>query len=195
MDKRENGGKKNERKSLFEMVKEILGGKGKAVEAEGIPDQVPDMASAERLIGKAVGEADGGRVGGSGEGSGEAGKRGCPYATKRAIVESLAAIRRFAEENELASTVVRSLLTLLAEMALDALKGKVGIKALETLLKAFNYDSARKEAFREGEKAGRNARIKEEVFPPQETILPDINGSLRKPSRGASIFEIAEGAE
>ncbi len=190
MDKREN---KKEKKSLFEMVKEILGVKGR--DGVVIPEQLPDADVAERLIARAAGEEEKGESG-EDEGAEPAvpEKRGCPYATKRAIVESLAAIRKFAEENELATTVVRALLTLLAEMALDALKGKVGIKALETLLKAFNYESARKEAYREGEMAGRNAKINEEVFPPQETILPDVNGSLRKPGRRTSIFEIAEEA-
>lgn len=67
----------------------------------------------------------------------------CPYALKRNIVESLREIRKFAEENDLAASMVRALLSLLAEMAVGALKGKVSGTILESLLKIFNYERER----------------------------------------------------
>ena len=145
----------------------------------------------KKLIDKACG-ADPGEAGEAGNGKTEK-SESCPYATKRAIVESLAEIRRFAEEHQLAATVVRALLTLLAEMAAGALKGRVSGKVLDLLLKAIRYDRARMEAYAEGETAGRNARIRMEIFPAQERELPDINGPIHTPPAPASIFDIARG--
>lgn len=184
MEKRETN------RNILSVVREILGKKSPAIEKDGGINPSPDDGVVERLISKAVDETPGKNP------DKEPGiPASCPYATKRAIVESLAAIRKFARDNNLASTVLKAILTLLAEIALDAVKGKVGTKALETLLKAFNYDSAKKEAFKKGETAGRNARIKEEIFPPQTTGLPDINGSLQRSNRTSNIFRIAEGDE
>lgn len=86
-------------------------------------------------------------------------KECCPYALKRNIVASLQEIRRFAEKHDLAATMIRALLTLLAEMAIGTLKGKVSENVLEALLKIFSFERMREEAYRQGELDGRNARI------------------------------------
>lgn len=190
MEKEKNSGGR----WLLDLVKGILG-KGE-VNPEEFPRELPET-TVKKLIDKACG-ADPEAAGEAGNGkSGKTGKsersESCPYATKRAIVESLAEIRRFAEEHKLAATVVRALLSLLAEMAVGALKGKVSGKVLDLLLKAVRYDKARMEAYAEGENAGRNARIRMEIFPAQEGELPDINGPIHTPPAPASIFDIARG--
>ena len=113
----------------------------------------------------ASGKSDESNYGGSDHGSDAGGDGGgdrddepkresCPYATKRAIVESIDEIRRFAEEHKLAASVLRILLSLLGEIALGDIKGKVSRQILELLLKAINYEFAIDEAFRKGHDDG-----------------------------------------
>lgn len=117
----------------------------------------------------------------------------CPYALKRNIVSSLREIQKFAEENQLASTMVKALLTLLAEMAINALKGKVSGTVLALLLNAMNFDKARNQAYKEGELAGRNAKITEEYFPKTNDGIPNLPNSNGKDD-DESIFSIARQA-
>ena len=118
----------------------------------------------------------------------------CSYAMKRNIVASLQEIRKFAEEHDLAATMVKALLTLLAEMALNALKGKVSGTVLAILLNALNYDRARAEAYKEGEIAGRNAKIITQYFPHTEDGLPDLPGNGGISEEKTDIFSIARDA-
>ncbi len=187
MEKEKNSGGR----WLLDLVKGLLG--KEEVNPEEFPRELPET-TVKKLIDKACG-ADPEEAGEAGNGKTEKSEKpeSCPYATKRAIVESLAEIRRFAEEHQLAATVVRALLSLLAEMAVGALKGRVSGKVLDLLLKAIRYDRARMEAYAEGETAGRNARIRMEIFPAQERELPDINGPIHTPPAPASIFDIARG--
>ncbi len=67
-------------------------------------------------------------------------KISCPMATRRAIVEGVAQIRKFAEDHQLASSVVRALLTLLAELALSSLQGKVNTHVLDVMVRALRYE-------------------------------------------------------
>lgn len=187
MEKEKNSGGR----WLLDLVKGILG--KEEVNPEEFPRELPET-TVKKLIDKACG-ADPEEAGEAGNEKTEKTEKSesCPYATKRAIVESLAEIRRFAEEHQLAATVVRALLSLLAEMAVGALRGRVSGKVLDLLLKAIRYDRARMEAYAEGETAGRNARIRMEIFPAQERELPDINGPIHTPPAPASIFDIARG--
>lgn len=182
-----------EKKTILSMVKDLL--RKKEPELDGVPC-VPEDETVERLIGKASGGGNSPQPDGDGAGNvnGEE-KRGCPYATKRAIVASLQEIRRFAEEHQLASTVVKALLTLLAEIALDALKGKVSGRILEALLKALNYDRDKKTAYSEGRKEGTNAKIEMMHFADKGDEVPNINGAIRPNSGAASIFDIAKAAK
>lgn len=116
-------------------------------------------------------------------------KESCPYATKRAIVESIAEIRRFAGEHKLAASVLKALLALLAEIALGALRGKISRQVLETLLHAINYELDMEEAFRKGHEDGRKKLI-EERYPSDDDGLPHINGTLLRPDT-TSIFDVA----
>lgn len=114
----------------------------------------------------------------------------CPYAMKRNIVVSLEEIRRFAEKHNLAATLTRALLTLLAEMAVGALHGKVGEKALETLLNAFNYTRHVNDAYIRG----RNEKIETEYFPENKEV-PHLGGMQKDdPDDDESIFNIAKDA-
>lgn len=190
MEKEKNSGGR----WLLDLVKGLLG--KEEVKPEEFPSELPET-TVKKLIDKACG-TDPEEAGEEGNEKTEKTEKtekseSCPYATKRAIVESLAEIRRFAEEHQLAATVVRALLSLLAEMAVGALKGRVSGKVLDLLLKAIRYDRARMEAYAEGETAGRNARIRMEIFPAQEGELPDINGPIHTPPAPASIFDIARG--
>lgn len=128
----------------------------------------------------------------------EEGKEGsncCSFAVKRNIVNSLHEIKRFAEENNLAGTMIRALLTLLAEMALGALKGKISSSVLDSLLKVFNYETAIADAFSRGEIAGRNAKIEKEYFPapPAPETVPDIPRRRIPVDTQPTIFKIAKG--
>ena len=119
-------------------------------------------------------------------------KKGCSYAIKRNIVLSLQEIRRFAEEHDLAGTMIRALLMLLAEMALGALKGKVSGNVLDMLLKIFNYEQAVADAYRQGEKAGLNAGIEREFFPDGTDGLPHFRGLTTRRNDRPDIFAMAE---
>lgn len=183
-----------DKRSLLDMIKGVL-----KKSAKEIPEIItmPDEETADRIISKAVAGSgkrpDDSKTAPPPSEKGDAPKRSCPYATKRAIVESLQEIRRFAEEHDLAAVVVKALLSLLAEMTLGALKGKVSGKILEALLKAINYEADKRAAYREGEKAGKNAKIKAELFPEEKVEIPGINGAIQKPHKPASIFDIAKG--
>ena len=118
----------------------------------------------------------------------------CPYVLKRNIVASLQEIRKFAEEHNLASAMIKALLTLLAEMAINALKGKVSGTALAVLLNAMNFDKAKSEAYREGEIAGRNAQIMEKHFPSTDDGLPHLSSGAKNTGSTTDIFSIAREA-
>ncbi len=156
----------------------------------------PSDETVNHLLDRALGEQvsdDAEATKASGEGDGEEkAKESCPYATRRAIVESIAEIRRFAEENKLAASVLKALLTLLAEIALGTMTGKVSRHILETLLRAINYEFAVDEAFKKGHTEGRNQFI-EERYPSDDDGLPHINGPLFRPD-GTSIFDVAAAA-
>lgn len=113
---------------------------------------------------------------------------------KRNIVASLQEIRRFAEKHDLAATMIRALLTLLAEMAIGTLKGKVSENVLEALLKIFSFERMREEAYRQGELDGRNARIIEEHFPAQDSRPPHLTRGTTSATATTSIFSIAKDA-
>lgn len=121
-------------------------------------------------------------------------KESCPYAMKRNIVVSLNEIRQFAEENKLASAMVRALLTTLAELVLNALKGKVSGAMLALVLNALNFDKARNEAYKEGEIAGRNQKITEEYFPKNDDGLPHIQDKGMPIDTRSDIFTFARKA-
>lgn len=130
----------------------------------------------------------------------------CPYALKRNLVESLREIKKFAEENDLAATMVRALLSLLAEMAVGALKGKVSSTILDSLLKVFNYEREKEEyalrlklekeeAYRQGVIDGRNARIEIEEFPAVTEDVPNLKGNIPPASSCQNnIFKMASEA-
>lgn len=117
------------------------------------------------------------------------GPQSCAYTVKRNIVVSLQEIRRFAEKHNLTATLVRALLMLLAEMAIGAMKGKVGEKALETLLKAFQYQQHIEEAYLRG----KNETIVKEYFPESDEI-PHLGGMLREDPDPDNIFSMARQA-
>ncbi len=192
-------------KGILAWVKEIL-----HLKAPGM-DRLPHEPSPEvitTLINKATGEStteDHQPKSNDHQPTTDDQQESCPYALKRNIVESLREIRKFAEENDLAASMVRALLSLLAEMAVGALKGKVSGTILESLLKIFNYEREREksalryqldkeEAYRQGVIAGRNARIEIEEFPAVTEDVPNLKGNTTPDSSGASIFRIASEA-
>lgn len=117
-------------------------------------------------------------------------KESCPYAVKRNIVESLREIRKFAEENNLAATMVRALLTLLAEMALGALRGKVNSSVLDSLLKIFSFEAAVADAYTRGEQAGKEAALEKEFFPASPEEVPHLRGLTPSRSDSTTLPEI-----
>lgn len=153
----------NKKKSALQAVLDAVrsavshpGPDGKKVELPKEIPEAPEQEVIDRLIEKAAPD----ELAPLGKG-----KCKCPYATKRAIVESLHVIRDFAEEHKLAATVVRTLLTMLADMAIGAMKGKVSASALQILLNAFNHQTEVDEAYEKGVIEGRNQKIVSEYFP------------------------------
>lgn len=211
----------SDKKTVKEWVKEILG--KKAPEISEVPPE-PDGEVVSSLIARAAGEKVENpqpSTGGKGkesletrdkaadedeskkeEGSGtqepedkaSEEKKGCSYAVKRNIVASLQEIRRFAEEHDLAGTMVKALLTMLAEMAIGALRGKVSATVLDALLKVFGYEQALADAYSRGEKDGRNAGIVEEYFPMADDGLPHFRSTNGKGPRRPDIFSLADEA-
>lgn len=196
-------------KGILAWVKEIL--HLKAPEMDSIPSE-PTPEVITTLINKATGESTPSKdqqpksKDGSPKSEDQQPKtkdQGCPYALKRNIVESLREIRKFAEENDLAATMVRALLSLLAEMALGALKGKVSGTILDALLKVFNYEREKEEsalriklekeeAYRQGVIAGKNAGIEIEEFPAVTEDVPNLKGNTAPSScDNGNIFRIA----
>ena len=134
-------------------------------------------------------------VEGGDEGKEKQGDGCCPYRVKRNIVASIAEVKRFAAEHQLATEILKALLKILAEMALNAMKGKVSASTLMLLLNALNFDSAKDEAYREGERAGRNAKIEEEYFPTVDDNIPHFNGTFKpRPNQKEDIFTLARKA-
>lgn len=174
------------KRSILRIVTDLLRSKGHE-EITAIASPPPETV--ERLLEKATGGES------APEEKVEEEKKSCPYATKRAIVESLQEIRRFAEEHQLAATAVKAILTLLAEIALDSLKGRVSGRILEALWKAVSYDRDRKEAFNQGRKEGRNDTIGTVIFADGDKDLPDINGAIfTQDEAPTTIFDIAREA-
>lgn len=164
---------KTDRKSILEFLRSLF--RKVRVDTADLPTALSEE-TVKRLTDRTLGEkssdtfeeADGAEATDK-----EKAKESCPYATRRAIVESIAEIRRFAEENKLAASVLKALLTLLAEIALGTLKGKVSRHILETLLRAVTYELDM-----------------ETRYPTDDDGLPHINGPLYRPD-GTSIFDVA----
>lgn len=157
--------------------------------SEGIAPEknADDSGTVSRNEGEAAGEGNSSEVS-------ENKNSSCPYLLKRNLVASLQEIRRFAEEHNLGAAMVKALLAMLVEMALNALKGKVSGTVLAVLLNAMNFDKARSEAYREGEIAGRNAQIMEKHFPSTDDGLPHLPSKVSKDSAREDIFSIARNA-
>lgn len=132
-------------------------------------------------------EKNGGK---SGSGKGEC----CSYALKRNIVQSIREINMFARQHGLNDRMVKALLTIAAELVVNALRGKVSGSILLILLQAMNYDKARTEAFQEGQKAGRNEKIMEEYFPSADDGVPQFNGVDSIERNPNNIFSMARKA-
>lgn len=189
-------------RTILGWMKKILG--KEKIDFSMLPD--PEEVKIDGLIAKATGEPDEGENGEhevddtkTKEGEQKDNKPNalcCSYEVKRNTVLSLQEIRKFAEENQLAATMVKALLTILAEMALNALKGKVSGTVLAMLLNAINYESARKRAYEEGEIAGRNAKIVITHFSeePEGDGLPALPGGRRNKPESNDIFSLAREA-
>ena len=122
-------------------------------------------------------------------------KKGCcSYAVKRNIVASIEEVRRFAEEHKLPERTLKALLTIAADMLLNALNGKVKGSVLLLLLNAMNFDKAKSEAYSDGEKAGRNQKIIEEYFPTTDDGVPEFNGVDSLSRNKSDIFTVARDA-
>lgn len=191
------------KKTIFSWIKEFLSIHGKGF--DGTPP-APSVETVEKLIRRAVNEKQREENGKDQENDpdvresaenveetpeADSRKESCPYALKRNIVSSIEEVKRFAEEHELAATVVKALLALLAELASNTLKGKVSGTLLLTLLNALNFDKAREAAYREGEVAGRNAKIEEEYFPTLDDGVPHFNGAVNRGAGKDDIFSMA----
>ena len=177
-------------KTIKQWVSEILGKHEEDLRT--LPS--PSEETVKSLIERGGEQVDSEDVGTQRAALKENNEKGCSYAMRRNIVESLQEIRRFAEEHHLASTMVKALLTLLAEMAINALKGKVSGAVMAVLLNSMNFEKARSEAYKEGEIAGRNAQIMERHFPKTDDGLPHLHGSTTPGKDPGSIFSIAREA-
>ena len=163
--------------------------------SESTPDTVPDFGSAAPSASTPQEEKTNEGSESDSRTDGESEPEGCcPYGVKRNIVNSIREIERFAREHEVAASILRIILTRIAELVLNALKGKVGAGTLLMILNAMNFDKAREEAFREGELSGRNARIEETYFPKTDDGLPHFKGTARRSRPFGDIFDTAREA-
>lgn len=93
---------------------------------------------------------------------------------------------------------VDAALALIDQIRQDAIVGKVTKEAIEMAMKVINRDADMANARSEGEVAGRNAKIEEQIRKPQGGDgMPQIGGanaSVRSNNRPQSIFDIAAGA-
>lgn len=177
-----------EKKSILQWVREIL--RIKAPDLTTLPEP-PSEQVVTSLVNKASDNTPVKSSDSSEQNDSIAPKKeSCPYAVKRNIVESLREIRKFAEENNLAATMVRALLTLLAEMALGALRGKVNSSVLDSLLKIFSFEAAVADAYTRGEQAGKEAALEKEFFPASPEEVPHLRGLTPSRSDSTTLPEI-----
>lgn len=118
----------------------------------------------------------------------------CPYGVKRNIVNSILEARKFAAEVGISDATLEEILRIIAQIVLNALKGKVSSALLLMLLNALNFDKAKEDAFKEGELAGKNAKIEKEYFPRIDDGIPSFRDAKPKTKPTNSIFSIAREA-
>lgn len=79
------------------------------------------------------------------------------------IVATKATLDEFQEKNGLSDDQVDEVMSMLVQIATDAVVGKFSESSMDLALKALNYDGAVEEANMEGEVRGRNAKIDERL--------------------------------
>lgn len=120
---------------------------------------------------------------------------GIPMVVKHNIVESIADIRQFAEEHQLAMSAIEKLVQILLEISLGCVKGRVTREMLQWVLRILRYDTDREEAARLGEIKGRNEAIAEKFFPSGDDGIPHLSGGKPSSSADSSIFDLARKAK
>lgn len=117
----------------------------------------------------------------------------------RNFVESMGLLARMQQERGLSDEAIDAAYDFINKIANEALHGKYTAEAVEMALKAVNHDAEVENARSEGEIAGRNARIEENLRKPQQGDgVPAMGGSGVAPQRqrrASSIFDVARDAE
>lgn len=94
------------------------------------------------------------------------------------FAETLATLKRVQEQRQLSDEVIDAAYDLLVKITNEIVMGKVSEETLGMALKALNYDADMTNARSEGEVAGRNAKIEEQIRKPQAGDgMPQIGGA------------------
>lgn len=109
--------------------------------------------------------------------------------------ETKETLRRFQEEKGLSDEEIDALFAKALGIVNDGVMFKYTYETLEMVSKAMNYDTDVATASEEGEIAGRNARITEQLRRPKQgdgtNPIGGRNGEGERPRRGQSIFDLA----
>lgn len=117
-------------------------------------------------------------------------------ARKVNLVESLKGLAEFQEEEGLSDEEIDEVMTRYMEIADNLLEGRFTKEDVKMVKNALNYDSAVADAAKDGEKRGRNSKIKEQWKKPKGDGLPNLGGGSDAKESGpaSSIFELANQA-
>lgn len=201
---------------LIEMIRDILSRHGKEAKAlsreeiEEMTHLIENVVDDSRQSNNSSGEEKGGNVVSEGhskesiDGKVEEGKKmpeeetkepGSDFKAKRIMAASINVIREFVESTGVDSPALKEVLENLLSIADNIGKRIVTSQMLSTVYNGLHYEEGRSTAFKEGEIAGRNAKIEERYFPSNDDGLPHLRGSVRKRSgNDGDIFSMARNA-
>lgn len=116
---------------------------------------------------------------------------------KENLAESMRQLDAVQEQLGLSDDEVDQAMSLLVALANDAVVGKFSPETIEMAAKALRHDQDVASARQEGEIAGRNAKIDEELKRPEQGDgMPRLSGTSEPPAQkqGQSIFDLASQA-
>lgn len=112
------------------------------------------------------------------------------------LAESLNTLEKFQQERHLGDDTIDAAMDLVMKIANEAIVGKFTAETIDMALNAVNHDADVRNARSEGQVAGRNSKIEEQLRKPAKGDgQPNLSGSNNAPTRkssGRSIFKDAE---
>lgn len=113
--------------------------------------------------------------------------------------QTLETLRQFQSERGLSDEQIDEIMKMAIGIVSDGVVGKFAPETLDMIMKAMNYDTDVANAAEEGEIAGRNTKIKEELRKPQQgdgtmPLQGKNGGPAIAPKKSRSIFDEAKDA-